>query len=161
MRVRTAARVILVDHAYRVLLQHATDPSTPERGTWWELPGGGVRLGEDPADAALRELREVTGVYAGVRMGPCVWVREVRFRFRGLPFHQRERIHVAWLDDPEAPRAARAHEALEVGALLGDRWWTLDELAETAARFYPTRLPALMPAVVRGEYGTVPIDVGD
>jgi 8-oxo-dGTP pyrophosphatase MutT (NUDIX family) len=159
--VRKAARVIVVDHAYRVLLQHATDPTTPERGTWWELPGGGVRRGEDPADAALRELGEETGLGAGVRMGPCVWVREARFRFRGMRFHQHERVYVAWLDDPTAPRTEVRHEPLEVGALLGDRWWTLDELAVADARFYPTRLPALMPAVVRGEYGAEPIDAGD
>jgi len=157
---RTAARVILVDHAYRVLLQHATDPGLPDAGTWWELPGGGLNWGESSADAALRELREETGLHTGIRVGPCVWTREIRFGFRGLRIHQRELIHVAWLDDPDAPRAAKRHEPLEVGALLGDRWWTLDELAASDATFYPSRMPQLMPAVVRGEYGPEPIDVG-
>jgi 8-oxo-dGTP pyrophosphatase MutT (NUDIX family) len=155
---RTAARVILVDHAYRVLLLHVHDPARPVRGTWWELPGGGLRRGEDAAAAAVRELREETGYAAGVRIGPCVWVRELDLPF--TPLRQTERIHVAWLDDPHAPRSELARDPVETAGVLGQRWWTLDELAGSDEVFYPTRLPALMPAVVRGEYGAEPVDAG-
>jgi 8-oxo-dGTP pyrophosphatase MutT (NUDIX family) len=155
---RTAARVIVVDHAYRVLLLHVADPARPERGAWWELPGGGLKRGETSAAAALRELREETGIERGVRIGPCVWTRELDLPF--TPLRQVERIHVAWLDDPTAPRSELAMDVTERAGLLGERWWTLDELAASDEVFYPRRLPALMPAVVRGEYGPDPVDAG-
>jgi putative (di)nucleoside polyphosphate hydrolase len=31
-------------------------------GNWWQMPQGGIDEGEDPAKAALRELREETGM---------------------------------------------------------------------------------------------------
>lgn len=32
------------------------------QGNWWQMPQGGIDEGEDPAQAALRELREETGM---------------------------------------------------------------------------------------------------
>ena len=36
------------------------DPEGP--GSWWQMPQGGIDEGENPATAALRELREETGM---------------------------------------------------------------------------------------------------
>ena len=144
MLTRAAVRAVVVDHAYRLLLLHVTDGTA----SWWEPPGGEPLPGEDTVTAVARVLREETGVAA--RVGPCVWVR----RSGGL-LRRVERFHVAWLDDPSAPRA----EVAERAQVLGERWWTLDELAASDEAFAPAALPALAPAVVRGDYGATPTDV--
>jgi putative (di)nucleoside polyphosphate hydrolase len=34
------------------------------QGNWWQMPQGGIDEGEDPAESALRELREETGMHS-------------------------------------------------------------------------------------------------
>jgi ADP-ribose pyrophosphatase YjhB (NUDIX family) len=48
--------VILLDSQARVLLAHATETNH------WDIPKGQGEPGEAPIDAALRELREETGI---------------------------------------------------------------------------------------------------
>jgi len=45
------------------------DPKRRKYGTWWQMPQGGIDTGEDPSPAALRELREETGVTSAKIIG--------------------------------------------------------------------------------------------
>lgn len=47
---------IITDNEERVLLCHRRDYDL------WNLPGGGVRAGESPWDALIREIKEETGL---------------------------------------------------------------------------------------------------
>jgi len=50
--------------------QRADSPTEAEgRGTWWQMPQGGIDAGEDPRAAALRELREETQVRSAAIIG--------------------------------------------------------------------------------------------
>jgi 8-oxo-dGTP pyrophosphatase MutT (NUDIX family) len=72
VRVRPSAGVAAVDALGRVLLiwRHRFIPDT-----WgWEIPGGRVEPGEDPAEAAAREVLEETGW----RPGPLHHLLDIR-----------------------------------------------------------------------------------
>ncbi len=91
---RSAARVLLIDPADRVLLLSGTDPEISSH--WWHTPGGGVEPGESPRSTAARELAEETGIAlsADELLGP-IWRRVARFRFMGSDYEQSELFFVA------------------------------------------------------------------
>jgi ADP-ribose pyrophosphatase YjhB (NUDIX family) len=60
MDIRVAAYAIIIDDERRILLAHWNEHGY----SGWTLPGGGLEEGEDPADAAVREISEETGFSA-------------------------------------------------------------------------------------------------
>ncbi|WP_327294993.1 NUDIX hydrolase [Streptomyces sp. NBC_01197] len=137
---REVARVILLDPADRVLLMHGFEPADPAR-TWWFTPGGGVEPGETHEEAALRELREETGIDA-VDLGPVLWSRVCSFPFDGRRWNQDERYFLG-----RTTRTATAMDGLtplEQRSVAGLRWWTSAELSATRETVYPTRLAGLL-----------------
>jgi 8-oxo-dGDP phosphatase len=69
VRLHRAAMMVLLDDQDRVLLLWRHRVVQDRWG--WELPGGLVDEGEEPVDAAVRELEEETGYRAG-RVEPLV-----------------------------------------------------------------------------------------
>lgn len=113
------SRVLALDESGQVLLiRHSYGSGN------WMLPGGGIARGEDPLNAALRELAEETGLTL-----------------------QRPRC-IAVLEEPLYGTTNRVHlfSGQASGALSIDR----REIIE-AAFFAPQTLPAeLSPALARG-----------
>ena len=142
-RDRRAARVLLVDGADRVLLLRGTDPADPSQGEWWFTPGGGLDEGEQPVQAACRELAEETGlVLDEADLGPVVHERVAHFRFSGQHYRQAEVFYLARVDRHEVDTAGWT--PLEVASVLEHRWWPRTELAVTTERVYPDDLAAVL-----------------
>jgi 8-oxo-dGTP pyrophosphatase MutT (NUDIX family) len=149
---RTAVRVIVLDNRGRVLLLRVRDATRPEWGAWWEVPGGGIDAGETWLDAALRELREETGIVAtaGQVRRPS-WRRTASFRYRGGRRLQHEVVVRVDLD--EAAPAVTDHWRLdhEREDFQDFQWWSADDIVASRGRFYSGRLPDLLARFLGGE----------
>ncbi len=136
---RRAARVLLVDDDGRILLQHCHDPATPAEGSWWNTTGGGLDEGETSAQAAVRELREETGLELDeAAVGDVVHRRLTQFSFAGTAYRQSEEYFLVRTVAFDARPTASSD--LELVAVLGTRGWSRDELRRTCEQGYPEEL---------------------
>jgi ADP-ribose pyrophosphatase YjhB (NUDIX family) len=154
---RAAARIVLLDPEDRILLQQIRADENHARTTWI-TPGGALAPGETYRQAALRELREEVG-QAAVALGPCVWVREHEFEFRGTRYRQRERFFLGRTESSAIDTGGL--EAIEVEIVVGHRWWKLNEIEGAGKTVFAPRLIAqfLAPLIER-RIPERPIDVG-
>ena len=138
---RRSAKVIVVDPSGDVLLFRGRDPDRPSDGSWWFPPGGGVEADESDEQAALRELREETGLDIDL-LGAPVATRRATFAFKGQTFQSDEiyflvrtgRFELTTLGWTDAERQA----------ILEHRWWPQQQLAITGETVYPEGLLAML-----------------
>ncbi|CAM3233068.1 NUDIX hydrolase [Stackebrandtia soli] len=143
---RRASRVLLLDESDRILLFRGCDPRKPEEKYWFSV-GGGVNPGETDADAAVRELREETGLVATVEdlVGP-VFTEVSEFDFDGRHLRQENVYFVFRVNDPVIETSG--FEAYEVDTMDRHTWWSLSELRATSEVFYPRVLVSLLSEIV-------------
>jgi 8-oxo-dGTP pyrophosphatase MutT (NUDIX family) len=149
---RDAVRLVVRDSEDRILLFHTHEITLPELGVWWELPGGGIDEGETYLDAAVRELREETGIrVSAAQVGAPSWRRTASFRHRELRHLQHEVVVEVRLVAPGAAVDEGERLDYEKEDYFGFRWWTIGEIVASSEVFYPGRLPALLQQFLNGD----------
>ncbi len=137
---RPSARVLLLDEVDRLLLFSSENPQDGSRR--WYAVGGGVEPGETHEQAALREVREETGL-TDVILGPEVWRGQPWLAvWNGVTYEVRQRYFVARVRGFEVDTSG--FEAFEKANVTGHRWWTLQELSSTTDLLRPAGLPKLL-----------------
>jgi 8-oxo-dGTP pyrophosphatase MutT (NUDIX family) len=149
---RSVVRAVVLDTDDRVLLFHTKDPYQPGLGTWWELPGGGIEVGESHVDAVIRELREEAGIAVRpAQIGPPNWRRRASFRHRQVRRLQDEVVVAVRLVGRGPAVDGSGRVDFEQEDYFDFRWWPLRDVTESRGRFYPGQLPALLDSFLRGE----------
>lgn len=135
---RETARIMLVDEDLSIfLLKTHFDPEVglPPR---WLIPGGGIDLGETDLEAAVRELREETGlIVKPTELGEPVLVRSGRWDWAdGMSYHTyKDTIFMLNVKNFE-PDVSGFTDA-ELRDILEYRWWNISDLVESTESVAP------------------------
>lgn len=130
VRLSAVAVAVVLDGDGRVLMLWRHRFVTGQWG--WELPGGVVEAGEDPAAAARREVEEETGwrpgsldvitrfqPMPGMVDAPHVLLRGTDATLVGAPTDVEEAAVVEWVPLDDVLRLVRDGELLGCGSLVG------------------------------------------
>lgn len=120
-----------------MLLFSGIDRTKPDVPPWWFAVGGGLHEEETPDEAAIREVREETGL--SIRdPGNVVFTRRFEWDFEGQTYDQEEVYFLVKTRFFEPVRTDWTET--EMATIRQHRWWTIDELRVTDEVVYPERL---------------------
>ena len=138
LRIRRAARSLVVSRSGRVLLFRFDVPGRPP---FWVTPGGECEPEESFEQAAQRELFEETGLCTD----PGEQVARTTPKFitvEGEPIQADERYFLIRVEK-EAITTAH-HTALEQKVMTRHRWFSMDEIANWPEAIFPETLTTIL-----------------
>ncbi|MEV4168433.1 NUDIX domain-containing protein [Nonomuraea sp. NPDC049709] len=157
--VRATARVLLLDHADRILLYRGQLLQVDDPPYAWFTPGGGLDPGESARQAAARELREELGhVVDPEALGPVVATSEGGWSVAGQRFYSRDSYFLLRVNGLEVDTSGMDEE--ERAATDRFHWWALaelDRLADSDEPVVPSGLGPLVARLAAGELPAAPV----
>ena len=154
-QIRYTVRVLLVDQLDRLLLFQGLDPANPN-STFWFSVGGGIEEGETREQAAIREVKEETGLL-DFELGPHVWNREAKYIFDSVKIHAIETWFFSRVKKFEIDISGFSE--IEREFIIKYRWWSPSELSTTHENLTPRHLSTLFKDLLLNNFPKVPIDL--
>jgi 8-oxo-dGTP pyrophosphatase MutT (NUDIX family) len=148
VRHRVCARVLPVNPAGEVLLLHGWDPAAPETPYWFSI-GGAIDEGETLIEAAVREMREETGIaIRPAELSEPIAREDAEFDWGMWRLVQDQTYFALSLTHDPAAISFDGLEPIERTSIDAAAWWTPEALESdgTAAN---VRLPEIMREAVR------------
>lgn len=134
LRIRRAARIIVLDPQSRVLLFRF---DVSDRPPFWVTAGGECERHESFEEAARRELFEETGIQADP--GPQIARTTPEFiTVEGEPIQADERYYMLRVDHSSI--STSGHTELEQRVMTQHRWFTTSELSQWHEAIFPENL---------------------
>ncbi|MDD2056872.1 NUDIX domain-containing protein [Pseudomonas sp. GD03860] len=147
MRERKSARLLVINPSQQVLLFKFVHTDDALAGSeHWATPGGGLEEGETFQAAAIRELREETGIQVTAVADA---VAERRFEMMlpsGEWVFSVEQYFVVHVENQALSRADWTEH--EVKVMAEHHWWSVEELRATQQTVWPQRLIEMLCSAV-------------
>ncbi len=124
----------------------------------WITPGGRIRPGESPVEAAIREIREETGLQALI-VEREIWIRHGTYLAGSQRLPERERFFLVPTEEFQPTTSAMEPE--ELSRHRGYRWWSISDLARSRELFVPRRLAELLRDLQQFGPPTSPVESGE
>lgn len=143
MRERKAARLLVISPSQDVLLFKFRHKDGALAGrNYWATPGGGLEDGETFHAAAIRELREETGIQVNTVVGP---VADRRFSML-LPCGETVfAVEQYFVVHAESQILSSSEWTLHETQVMADHhWWSAPELRSTGETVWPEALVEML-----------------